>query len=167
MSIIRYSGTPYLFACLEASARCEESELPKGEFVATYCKSYKKLMAILSGIAIAIGGTLMFFWDVAILFLLLGLCLLSLLPTFLSYKCLINKERMEEEYFIFFFKKKKTVYWRDVKYRKVKRGGGNKSITLYDAHKKRLISFDELIVGFERVITLAKRNAIKEKSNLV
>lgn len=161
VSIIRYSGTPYLFACLEASARSEESELPKGEFVTRYCKSYKKLMAIMSGIAIAIGGTLMFFWDVAILFLLLGLCLLSLLPTFLSYKCLINKELMEEEYFILFFKKKKTVYWRDVKYKKVKTNGRNKSITLYDAHKKRLIAFDELIVGFERVVKLAKRSRIK------
>ena len=150
-----------MFDYLEASARCEESELPKGEFVATYCKSYKKLMAIMSGIAIAIGGTLMFFWDVAILFLLLGLCLLSLLPTFFSYKCLINKEWIQEEYFILFFKKKKTVYWRDVKYRKEKRGGGNKSITLYDAHKKRLIAFDELIVGFERVVKLAKRSRIK------
>jgi hypothetical protein len=104
----------------------------------------------------------MFFWDVAILFLLLGLCLLSLLPMFLSYKCLINKELMEEEYFILLFKKKKTVYWRDVKYKKVKTNGRNKSITLYDAHKKRLIAFDELIVGYERVITLAKRNAIKD-----
>ena len=150
-----------MFDYLEVSARCEESELPKGEFVAKYCKSYKKLMAIMSGIAIAIGGTLMFFWDVAILFLLLGFCLLSLLPTFLSNKCLINKELMEEEYFILFFKKKKTVYWRDVKYKKVKTNGRNKSITLYDAHKKRLIAFDELIVGFERVITLAKRSQIK------
>ena len=119
-------------------------------------------MAIMSGIAIAIGGTLMFFWDVAILFLVLGLCLLLLLPTFLSYKCLISKEWIQEEYFILLFKKKKIVYWRDVKYKKVKTNGRNKSITLYDAHKKRLIAFDELIVGFERVITLAKRNAIKD-----
>ena len=103
----------------------------------------------------------MFFWVVGILLLSLGLCLLSLLPTFFPYKCLINKELMEEEYFILFFKRKKTIYWRDVKYEKVKRGGGNKSITLYDAHKKRLISFDELIVGFERVVKLAKRSRIK------
>lgn len=68
---------------------------------------------------------------------------------------------MEEEYFILFFKKKKTVYWRDVKYKKVKTNGRNKSITLYDAHKKRLIAFDELIVGFERVVKLAKRSRIK------
>ena len=59
------------------------------------------------------------------------------------------------------FKKKKTVYWRDVKYKKVKMGGRNKSITLYDANKKRLIAFDELIVGFERVVKLAKRSRIK------
>lgn len=118
-------------------------------------------MAIMSGIAIAIGGTLMFFWDVAMIFLALGLCLLLLLPTFLSYKCLIKKELMEEEYFILFFKKKKTIYWRDVKYKKVKTNGRNKSITLYDAHKKRLIAFDELIVGFERVVKLAKRSRIK------
>ena len=151
-----------MFDYLEASARCEELELPKGEFVATYCKSYKKLMAIMSGIAIAIGGLLMFFWDVAILFLLLGLCLLSLLPTFFSYKCLINKELMEEEYFILFFKKKKIIYWRDVKYKKVKMGRSNKSITLYGANKKRLISFDELIVGFERVNKLTKRIGIRK-----
>lgn len=116
----------------------------------------------MSGIAIAIGCPLMFFWDVAIFSLVLGICLLSLLPTFLSYKCLINKERMEEEYFILFFKKKKIVYWRDVKYKKVKIGGRNKSITLYDANEKRLISFDELIVGFERVNKLTKRIGIRK-----
>ena len=118
-------------------------------------------MASMSGIAIAIGGTLMFFWNVAMIFLALGLCILLLLPTFLFYKCLINKELMEEEYFILFFKKKKTIYWRDVKYKKVKTNGRNKSITLYDAHKKRLIAFDELIVGFERVVKLAKQSRIK------
>ena len=162
VSNIGYLGTHSMFDYLEASARCEELELPKGEFVATYCKSYKKLMAIMSGIAISIGGALMFFWDVAILFLLLGLCLLSLLPTFFSYKCLINKELMEEEYFILFFKKKKIIYWRDVKYKKVKMGRSNKSITLYGANKKRLISFDELIVGFERVNKLTKRIGIRK-----
>ena len=120
-------------------------------------------MAILSGIAIAIGGPLMFFWDVAVLFFVLGLCLLALLPTFLSYKCLINKELMAEEYFILFFKRKKIIYWSDVKYKKVEIGWRNKSITLYNANKKRLISFDELIVGFERVIKLAKRSSITEK----
>ena len=91
-------------------------------------------MAIMSGIAIATGGTLMFFWNVAMIVPALGLCILLLLPTFLSYKCLINKELMEEEYFILFFKKKKTVYWRDVKYKKVKTNGRNKSITLYNFH---------------------------------
>lgn len=157
VSNIGYSSTHSLFDYLGACARCEELELPRGEFIATYCKEFKKLMAIVSGIAIAIGGPLMFFWDVAILFLVPGLCLLLLLPTFLSNKCLINKELMEEEYFILFFKKKNIVYWRDVKYKRVKMGGRNRSITLYDANKKRLISFDELIVGYERVIKLAKR----------
>ena len=120
-------------------------------------------MAVSSGIALGLGCSLMFFWDVAILFLVLGLCLLLLLPTFLSYKCLINKEFMKEEYFILFFKKKKIIYWSDVKYKKVKIGERNKSITLYNANKKRLISFDELIVGFERVIKLAKRSSIIKK----
>lgn len=152
-----------MFEYLEACARCEELELPRGEFVATYCKNFKTQMAILSGIAIAIGCPLMFFWDVAVLFFMLGLCLLSILPTFLSYKCLINKELIKEEYFILFFKKKKIIYWSDVKYKKVKIGGRNKSITLYNANKKRLISFDELIVGFERVIKLAKRSSITKK----
>lgn len=152
-----------MFEYLEACARCEELELPRGEFVATYCKDYKKQMAISSGIAIAIGCPLMFFWDVAVLFFVLGLFLLLLLPTFFSYKCLINKELMAEEYFILCFKTKKIIYWSDVRYKKVKMGGSNKSITLYNANKKRLISFDELIVGFERVIKLAKRSSITKK----
>ena len=163
MRNIGYLGTHFLFDYLESCARCEELELPRGEFIATYCKSFKKLMAILSGIAIALGCSFMFFWGVAILFLVLGLCLLLLLPTFLSYKCLISKEWIQEEYFILFFKKKKIVYWRDVKYKKVKIGGRNKSITLYDENEKRLISFDELIVGFERVIKLAKRSSITKR----
>ena len=126
-------------------------------------------MAILSGIAIAIGCPLMFFWDVAVLFFVLGLCMLLLLPSFLSYKCLINKELIKEEYFILFFKKKKIIYWTDVEYKKGKISGSNKSITLYDANKKHLISFDELVVGFERVIKLAKRSWIKnfKKTNLL
>lgn len=157
-----YTNTHSMFDYLEACARCEELELPRGEFVATYCKEFKKLMAISGGIAIAIGSPLMFFWDVAILFLVLGLCLLSLLPTFLSYKCLITKELMKEEYFILFFKKEKIIYWSDVKYKRVKIDGRSKSITLYNVNKKRLISFDELTVGFDRVITLAKRSAIKD-----
>ena len=98
----------------------------------------------------------------AVLFFVLGLCLLLLLPSILSYKCRVNKELIKEEYFILFFKKEKTIYWSDVKYKKVKIGGANKSITLYDANKKRLISFDELVVGFERVIRLAKRNSITD-----
>jgi hypothetical protein len=159
---IGYTNTHSLFEYLEACARCEELELPKGEFVATYCKSFKKLMAILSGIAIGIGCPLMFFWDVAILFLFLGLSLLLLLPTFLSYRCLINKELMREEYFVLFFKRKKVIWWTDVKYKKVKISERNKSITLYNAHQKRLISFDELIVGFERVNKLTKRIGIRK-----
>lgn len=121
-------------------------------------------MTISSGIAIVVGTPLMFFWDAAVLFFVLGVCLLALLPTFLSYKCLINKELMAEEYFILFFKKKKIIYWSDVKYKKVKIDGRNKSITLYNANKKRLISFDELIVGFERVNKLAKRSWILKKN---
>jgi hypothetical protein len=162
VSHIRNTGTGAMFDYLEACARCEEMELPRGEFVATYCKKFKKQMAILSGIAIAIGGLFMFFWNVAVLFFVLGLCLFLLLPSFLSYKCLINKELIQEEYFILFFKRKKIIYWSDVKFKKVKIGGRNKSITLYNANKKRLISFDELIVGFERVIKLAKRSSIKD-----
>ena len=88
---MRRINTRFIFEYLEACARCEEFELPKGEFVATYCKDFKKQMAIMAGIAIGIGCPLMFVWDVAVLIFVLGLCLLLLLPSFLSYKCLINK----------------------------------------------------------------------------
>ena len=123
-------------------------------------------MAIMAGIAIGIGCPLMFVWDVAVLLFVPGLCLLLLLPSFLSYKCLINKELIQEEYFILFFKKKKTIYWNDVQYKKVKIGGVNKSITLYNENKKQLVSFNELIVGFERVIKLAKRCSIKDMKKI-
>lgn len=153
--------TRSMFEYLEACARCEELELPQGEFTATYCKAYRKQMAVMSAVGTGLGVLLIFFWDVAVLFLVLGLCSLLLLPSFLSYKCLVNKERMQEEYFILFFKRKKVIYWRDVVYKKVELGGRNKSITLYNAEKKRLIHFDELTVGFERIQKLARRSQIK------
>ena len=163
---VRRINTRFIFEYLEACARCEEFELPKGEFVATYCKDFKKQMAIMAGIAFGIGCPLMFVWNVAVLLFVPGLCLLLLLPSFLSYKCLINKELIQEEYFILFFKKKKTNYWNDVQYKKVKIGGVNKSITLYNENMKQLISFNELIVGFERVIKLAKRRSIKDMKKI-
>ena len=94
--------------------------------------------------------------EIALLFFALGTCMLLLLPTLLSYKCYINKTLMREEYFVLFFKRKKEILWSDVKYKKLTLGN-NKSLKLYDRNKKRLISFEGSIVGFDRILKLSKR----------
>ena len=111
-----------------------------------------------------IGGLLLLFLlneEIAFLLLGLGVCLAFVLPSMLSYKCIVNKALMREEYYILFFKRKKEIRWSDVAYRKIT-VGNSKSIKLYDKNKKRLISFDRSIVGFHRIIKLAKRSCIQD-----
>ena len=38
----------------------------------------------------------------------------------------------------------------------------NKSIKLYDSNRKKLLSFDATIVGFGRIVKMAKRSSIKD-----
>ena len=148
----------------EACATVESIDLPKGEFVARNCKAFKKSMLI-GGIVGTLVGLLLICIDAAegpgLLFLSLGLCIDLLLPTLLSYKCTVNKVSLKEEYYILFFKRKKEILWNDVAYRKIT-DGPNRSIKLYDINRKRLISFDNVIVGFDRIRSISKRNAIKD-----
>ena len=152
------------FEMIEASARCEELELPEQEFAATYGKLYKRANAVMAALGILAGIIILLLdnAEVGALFLVLGIGLALLLPTVLSYRCIVNRAFMREEYLILFFQMKKEVHWSDVKYKKVKIDGGNKYIKLYDANKKRLISFDGDIVGFERIVKMAKRNSIAQ-----
>ena len=148
---------------LEESAAGEELDLPKGEFVARMGKAYKIALTIAAVLSLAIGipNTFIFNEDVGIIFMVLGVATLLILPTFLSYRCVINKNIIVESYFIVFIKRKKEVLWNDVKYKKI-RLGNNNSIKLYDENKKLLISFDGAVVGFRRILKLANRSAIKK-----
>ena len=66
---------------------------------------------------------------------------------------------MKEEYFILCFKVKKEVYWKDVSYKLTERDdvGNAISIKLFNSDRKKLISFDKAIVGFDKVVRMAKR----------
>ena len=148
---------------LDASAECEELDLPKGESIAKIGKAYKVALSIASSVSLAIGIPMTFVWkeDVGILFLVLGIVALLVLPTIISYRCIVNKIFLQEEYFVLFVKVQKKVLWDSVKYKKI-RFGNNKSIKLYDANGKRLMSFDSATVGFGRIVKMAKRSSIKD-----
>ena len=148
---------------LEASAEAEELDLPKGEFVAKTGRAYKIALSIASLVSLAIGIPSTFIWreEVGIIFLVLGIAALLILPTILSYRCVVNKIFLKEEYLILFIKFRKEVLWESVKYKKIIIGRNN-AIKLYDANRKKLISFDGATVGFGRIVKMAKRSSIKE-----
>ncbi len=145
----------------ESSAELEELKLPKGEFVAKNCKAMKLIMLITSIISIVLGLVSMLNLEgfVGYLFLFLGICLLLVLPTIFSYKCVVNKTFMEEDYYVLFFKRSKKILWEDIKYKKIV-GGSNRKIKLYDKNKKCLIVFDNSIVGFNRILKLVKKYSV-------
>ena len=148
---------------LEASARCEELHLPKGEFVGKMGKAYKIALSIASFVSLLLGTPTTFLWheDVGIIFLVFGIAALLVLPTIISYRCVVNKISLKEEYFVLFIKLKKEVLWESVKYRKIKMGKNN-SIKLYDSNRKKLMSFDGATVGFGRIVKMAKRSSIED-----
>lgn len=156
-------GIHELFEYFDLEAACEEFDLPHGDFVARFGKLYRKSMVIFATVAICIG--LFILWldieklDIASIFLTLGGLLLLLSLTLLTYRCTVNKISLKEEYWILCFKCKKEIFWKDIKYKKLKYGRTN-SITFYDANKKRLMSFDASIVGFKRICKMAKRSSI-------
>ena len=93
---------------LEASAEAEELDLPKGEFVAKTGRAYKIALSIASLVSLAIGIPSTFIWreEVGIIFLVLGIAALLILPTILSYRCVVNEIFLKEEYLILFIKRK-------------------------------------------------------------
>ena len=149
--------------CLKESAAGEELNLPKGEFVAKMGKGYKIALSVASIVSLAIGIPSIFVWheEVGIIFLVLGIIALLILPTMISYRCVVNKISFKEEYLILFIKIKREVSWDLVRYRKITTGR-NQSIKLYDASGKRLMAFDDAIVGYGRIVKMAKRSSIKD-----
>ena len=161
-------GIHELFEYLDASAACEELDLPNGEFVARNGKSFKKAMVVYTVLAICMGLLILFLnreaWDIAVFVLSLGALMLMLSLTLLTYRCTVNKISLKEEYWILCFKCKKEIFWKDIKYKKLKYGRTN-SITFYNANKKRLMSFDASTVGFSRICKMAKRSSILKFKN--
>ena len=148
---------------LEASAEAEELDLPKGEFVAKMGKAYKIALSIASFVSLAIGIPTTFIWheEVGIIFFVLGIAALLILPTIISYRCVVNKSSLKEEYVVLFIKLKKEVLWESVKYKKITIGRNN-SIKFYDANRKKLMAFDGATVGFGRIVKMSKRSSIKD-----
>ena len=104
----------------ESCAEREELDLPSGEFVARNGKAFNLTLLVASLVSITVGALLLIFLSekIGILFLVLGLCLLPILPTMFSYKCIINKTIMREEYLVLCWRRRREISWSDVKYRK-------------------------------------------------
>lgn len=152
---------------IETSAEKETLDLKSGEFVAKNGKTFKVVFTLAAIISTAVGLLIHFFEGiesngVEYLFLCIGVLAFLLLPTLLTYRCTINKFSMKEEYFIVFVKVEKEVLWENVKYKRIRKGR-NQSITFYNSEKKRLISFDNGLVGYSRILKMAKQRAVKNK----
>ena len=148
----------------ELSAQTEETDVVDDGFVLRYGKQFKITVLVLSIIA-TIGGIFMFFLiDKALggLFLALGIAGCLVLPTVYSYRCFVNKTVMIEKYYIVFISIEKEILWEDVKYRKISNAEGDSHIKLYDENKKKLISFEGALVGYNQIFKLAKRSRIKD-----
>lgn len=146
----------------DSQRKIEENEIPSNEFKAVYSKGLKYGMLIATVVLMIISYLLIFVYkqvDIGgALCVFLLVPLLTLLTLF-SYKCYINYESMKEEYFLFCFKLKKEVYWKDVSYKLIERDdvGNATSIKLFNSDRKKLISFDKGIVGFDKVVRMSKK----------
>lgn len=147
----------------DASAEKERLNIEGDEFIAKYSRSFKIAVSFAAILSIATGILLNFLVskEVSFIFLALGMTLISLAPSIFFYKCLLTKTLIKEEYYILFFKVCREIYWSDVAYRKITLGNNN-SIKLYDQNRKKLISFDSYIIGYKRILRLAKRSFIND-----
>ena len=145
------------FPLLSSQRTLEEEGLPQGSFTGTIAKGCKYSLLISAGIMLGM-GCLSSGNEPSVFFFAIGLLISALLPTYFSYRCRIDKRTLKVTYFILCFKVTKEMRWKDVAYKKVKRdkAGNPQSIRLYDAHKKKLTSFDAVIVGFDRIVKIAK-----------
>ena len=162
MSVTPRPGTGQcIYEILDNTVRLEESDLPYKNFVARMGKWYKLLWSIGAAIMIVLGFPMYFVWEstVGILCFVMAGLVLSFLPTMISYKCYVSKNSLTEKYFLLFIKIEKEILWDEIKYKKV-RVGKNNSITFYDKNKKKLVSFDGALVGYNRIVKMAKRSSI-------
>lgn len=146
----------------DSQRKIEENQITSNKFKAVYSKGIKYGMLMATVVLMIISYLLIFVHkqvDIGRTSCFLLLFPLLLLPTLFSYKCYIDRVSMKEEYFILCFKVKKEVYWKDVSYKLTERDdvGNAISIKLFNSDRKKLISFDKAIVGFDKVVRMAKR----------
>ncbi len=132
-----------------------------GVYTAKYGKIYKVLLTVGAVLSLGLGLPMFFFWNRAIggIFTVLGVLAVLIIPTCLSYRCDIDRVSMKEQYVIVFVPVKKEIFWKDVRYRKIV-GSQNPSVTFYDKNKKKLIAFDNAIVGFRYILKASNRGGI-------
>ncbi len=163
-----YRNLKMLSKLLNNMREGEEEKLPSNQFTLSVGRGYK--VAVLATAILGMG--MGYFLSVPIqepqtgmIFGVIGLIALLLLPTYVSYRGYVDKNVLSTEYFVLFFKVKKECLWREVAYKKVKRDskGNASSICLYTASGRRRISFDFAIVGFGRIVKMAKSIPTKKR----
>ena len=171
--------TRFLRQSLDIEARLEEENIHihSGAFTAYYSKKWIRCFGILTAVMFVIsilstiGGiysyidgeltiaglvcSTVFFWGITLLSL-------SCIPILASYRCYVDNDTIKEEYLILFLKKRKIIYWRDIKYIKIKKDENNNiwSVGFFDCNKKRLLSLSSSIVGLSHIFKKAKRKQI-------
>ena len=152
----------YVSELLNNLRKEEEDSLQTNAFVGAIAKGYKYSLLVTAVLGIGMGYFLTVpIQDpsVGLIFGALGIVALLMLPTCFSYQCHVDKSILKAEYYFLCFKIKKEVNWKDVEYKVVKRDSKGRpiSIRLYNSKKKKLISFDYSIVGFGKIMRMAKR----------
>lgn len=141
--------------------RGEEDNLPAKSFEAAIAKGYKNSLLIIGIAGIGMGYFLsvpISEPEIGIIFGILGVIALLMLPTYFSYRCYIDQSTIKAEYYILCFKIRQQVWWKDIEYKIIKRDstGDAYSIRFYNRNKKKMISFDYSIVGFDKIVRMAR-----------
>lgn len=141
--------------------KTEEESVSSISFVGSMAKVYKYGLLIASVIGIGMGFFLIAYiqdFSVGMIFGIIGIIALLMLPTYFSYRCYVDKHTINEKYYLLCFKINKEVYWKDVKYKRVKRDANGDAyiIKLYNIDKKKLISISNEVVGLGKIVRMAK-----------
>ena len=161
-----HRSNQFIYILMNNSRKEEEAQtISTRSFSGSVARINKIVMIALCVIGLGLGSLLCFplsFPNVGVVLLALGLIVLPALPTYFTYRCFVDAYTLKAEYYILCFKVKKEVLWKDIRYKKVKRDkyGEALSIHLYNTDRKKLISFDCGIVGFDHIVKLVKRKGV-------
>lgn len=141
--------------------KIEENSISGTSFVGSMAKAYKYGLLMVSIIGIGMGYILVAHiqnYPAGSMFVIIGIIALLLLPTYFSYRCYVDNNTINEKYYILCFKISNKALWKDVKYKQVKRdaNGNAYTIKLYNINKKKLIRISNEVVGFEKIVKIAK-----------